>query len=48
MSPLLRSSTSILGAAILGDGRVALILDVPDLIRRAIAATRHLESSRPS
>jgi two-component system chemotaxis sensor kinase CheA len=35
MSRYLKRATSVLGAAILGDGHVALILDIPDLIRRA-------------
>jgi two-component system chemotaxis sensor kinase CheA len=33
----LRSATSIFGAAILGDGYVGLILDVPDIMKRTLA-----------
>ncbi len=33
----LRSATSIFGAAILGDGYVGLILDVPDIMKRTMA-----------
>jgi two-component system chemotaxis sensor kinase CheA len=33
----LRSATSIFGAAILGDGYVGLILDIPDIMRRTVA-----------
>ncbi|MBX7184699.1 MAG: chemotaxis protein CheA [Vicinamibacteria bacterium] len=33
----LRSATSIFGAAILGDGYVGLILDIPDIMKRTMA-----------
>lgn len=33
----LRSATSIFGAAILGDGYVGLILDIPDIMKRTLA-----------
>ena len=33
----LRSATSIFGAAVLGDGYVGLILDIPDIIKRTMA-----------
>ncbi|MEO5762711.1 MAG: chemotaxis protein CheW, partial [Vicinamibacteria bacterium] len=33
----LRSATSIFGAAILGDGYVGLILDIPDVMKRTMA-----------
>ena len=33
----LRSATSVFGAAILGDGYVGLILDVPDIMKRTMA-----------
>ena len=33
----LRGATSIFGAAILGDGYVGLILDVPDIMKRTMA-----------
>lgn len=33
----LRSATSIFGGAILGDGTVGLILDIPDIMRRTMA-----------
>jgi two-component system chemotaxis sensor kinase CheA len=44
MSRALRSATSIFGAAILGDGYVGLILDVPDIMKRTMA----LRASRTS
>jgi len=34
MGPALHGTRSVFGAAILGDGYVALILDVPDIISR--------------
>ena len=37
ISRALRSATSIFGAAILGDGYVGLILDVPDIMKRTMA-----------
>ncbi len=33
----LRSATSVFGAAILGDGCVGLILDIPDIMKRTVA-----------
>ena len=33
----LKSATSIFGAAILGDGYVGLILDIPDIMKRTMA-----------
>ena len=33
----LKSATSIFGAAILGDGYVGLILDIPDIMKRTLA-----------
>jgi two-component system chemotaxis sensor kinase CheA len=40
----LREATSIFGAAILGDGYVGLILDVPDIMRRTMALRVALSS----
>lgn len=37
ISRALRSATSIFGAAILGDGYVGLILDIPDIMKRTMA-----------
>ena len=33
----LKSATSIFGAAVLGDGTIGLILDIPDIMRRTLA-----------
>ena len=37
ISSALRTATSIFGAAILGDGYVGLILDIPDIMKRTMA-----------
>lgn len=37
ISNALRTATSIFGAAILGDGYVGLILDIPDIMKRTMA-----------
>ena len=36
LGPMLRGVAGLSGTAILGDGRVALILDVPGLLREAL------------
>ncbi len=48
ISRALRGATSIFGAAILGDGYVGLILDIPDIMKRTLAAARHLRSPEPT
>ena len=41
----LKSATSIFGAAVLGDGTIGLILDIPDIMRRTLAQRTSPSSS---
>lgn len=44
LSPLIGHVPGLAGATILGDGRIALILDIPGLINAALQARRQVES----